>query len=137
MNKVILIGRLTKDVDMRYTQNGMAVARYSLAVDRKGKDKGTDFIGCIAFDKGAEFAEKYLKKGTKIAIVGHISTGSYTDKDGRKVYTTDIVVDEHEFVESKKQEPANDNGSFQDMDTMNEGFMAIPDNVDEAGLPFN
>ena len=131
MNKVILIGRLTKDVDMRYTQNGMAVARYSLAVDRKGKDKGTDFIGCIAFDKGAEFAEKYLKKGTKIAIVGHISTGNYTDKDGRKVYTTDIVVDEHEFVESKKQE------TEAPQQTYNEGFMAIPEDTEDAGLPFN
>lgn len=137
MNKFLGIGRLTRDPDIRYSQSGMAVARYTLAVDRRGKDKGADFIGCIAFDKGAEFAEKYLKKGTKIAIVGHIVTSNYTDRDGRKVYTTDIAVDEHEFVESKKQEPANDNGSFQDMDTMNEGFMAIPDNVDEAGLPFN
>ena len=137
MNKVELIGRLTRDPDIRYSQSGMAVARYTLAVDRRGKDKGADFIGCIAFDKGAEFAEKYLKKGTKIAIVGHIVTNNYTDRDGRKVYATDIVVDEHEFVESKKQEPANDNGSFQDMDTMNEGFMAIPEGADDTGLPFN
>ena len=138
MNKFLGIGRLTRDPDIRYSQSdGKAIARYTLAIDRRGKDQQADFISCVAFGKSAEFAEKYLKKGTKIAITGHIITGNYTDRDGRKVYTTDIAVDEHEFVESKKQEPANDNGSFQDMDTMNEGFMAIPDNVDEAGLPFN
>ena len=138
MNKFLGIGRLTRDPDIRYSQSdGKAIARYTLAVDRRSKDQQADFISCVAFGKSAEFAEKYLKKGTKIAITGHIITGNYTDRDGRKVYTTDIAVDEHEFVESKKQEPANDNGSFQDMDTMNEGFMAIPDNVDEAGLPFN
>ena len=138
MNKFLGIGRLTRDPDIRYSQSdGKAIARYTLAIDRRGKDQQADFISCVAFGKSAEFAEKYLKRGTKIAITGHIITGNYTDRDGRKVYTTDIAVDEHEFVESKKQEPANDNGSFQDMDTMNEGFMAIPDNVDEAGLPFN
>lgn len=106
MNKVILIGRCTRDPEVRYSQgeNATAVARYTLAVDRQFKrdgDQSADFINCIAFGKRGEFAEKYLRKGTKIAVVGRIQTGSYTNKDGNKVYTTDVVVDEHEFVESK------------------------------------
>ena len=106
MNKVILMGRLTKDPEVRYAQgdNESAVARYSLAVDRKFKRDGeptADFINCVAFGRSAEFAEKYLRQGTKIAIVGRIQTGSYTNKDGQKVYTTDIVVEEQEFAESK------------------------------------
>lgn len=139
MNKVILIGRLTKDPEVRYTQGQetMAVARYTLAVDRNRKqDNGqnADFINCISFKKNAEFAEKFLHKGTKIAVTGRIQTGSYTNKDGRKVYTTDVVVDEQEFVESKKNtqpspEPAPAGGY--------EGFMNIPDNVEDEGLPFN
>ena len=106
MNKVILIGRLTRDVETRYSQgaNPVAVARYTLAIDRRFKKEGeqeADFISCVAFGKAGEFAEKYFKKGTKIAITGRIQTGSYTNKDGQKVYTTDVVVEEQEFAESK------------------------------------
>ena len=130
MNKVILMGRLTKDVETRYSGE-TAIARYSLAVDRKFKREGeptADFINCVAFGKNGEFAEKYLHKGMKIAVTGRIQTGSYKDKDGKTVYTTDIVVEEHEFCESKgtqgitKADP--------------DGFMSIPDNVDDE-LPFN
>lgn len=107
MNKVILCGRLTADPDVRYSQgeNPTAVAKYSLAVDRKyskGDERQTDFINCVAFGKSGEFAEKYLKKGMKILVTGRIQTGSYTNKDGQKVYTTDVVVEEHEFAESKQ-----------------------------------
>lgn len=106
MNKVILVGRLVRDPDIRYStgENTMCVARYTLAVDRRFKTKDNvtaDFISCVAFGKTGEFAEKYLKKGTKIAVVGRITTGSYMNKDGQKVYTTDVTVEEHEFVESK------------------------------------
>lgn len=112
MNKVELIGRLTRNPDVRYStaQDGAqtCVARYTLAVDRRMKQQNgqqtADFISCVAFGKAGEFAEKYLSQGTKIAIVGRIQTGSYTDKDGRKVYTTDVVVEDHEFVESKGQQ---------------------------------
>lgn len=106
MNKVILMGRLTRDPDIRYTEgdNSLAIARYSLAVDRRFKREGeatADFINCVAFGKSAEFAEKYLTKGIKIAITGRIQTGSYTNKEGQKVYTTEVVVEEQEFAESK------------------------------------
>ena len=126
MNKVILVGRLTKDPEIRATEN-TTIAMYSLAVDRKFKRDGeptADFITCKAFGRCGEFAEKYLHKGTKIAVVGHIQTGSYTNKDGNKVYTTEVIVDEHEFVESKanNQAPA-ENTDFSDMP--------------EADLPFN
>lgn len=136
MNKVVLIGRLTKDVT---TGNG--VAKYTLAVDRKYKKEGeptADFINCVAFGKSAEFAEKYLHKGIKIAIVGRIQCGSYTNKDGQRVYTTDIVVEEQEFAESKAaaQEgtaPASTNPL--PTATNYDGFMNIPDGIDEE-LPF-
>ena len=101
MNSVVLIGRTTKDIELKYSQNQTAIARFSLAVDRMSKDKGTDFISCIAFGKTAELLEKYVPKGRKIAIVGHIRTGSY-EKDGHKVYTTDVIVDRMEFCESKQ-----------------------------------
>lgn len=120
MNSVVLIGRLTKDPEVRVSQDGGSIARYSLAVDRRKKDAGADFISCVAFGKGAEFAEKYLKKGTKIGVTGRIQTGSYTNKDGQKVYTTDVIVDTHEFVESKKTETADENGFAQ----LEEGFKA-------------
>lgn len=127
MNRVILIGRLTKDAEVRYS-NDKAVGRYTLAVDRKySKDKETDFITCVAFGKSAEFAEKYLIKGMKICIEGRIQTGSYTNKDGNKVYTTDVIVESQEFVESKKSDepkPSDDN------------FMDIPDDVGSE-LPFD
>lgn len=138
MNKVIEIGRLTKDPEVRYSNgaNGStAVARYTLAVDRKFKQEGqpsADFINCIAFGKLGEFAEKYLRKGVKIAIVGRIQTGSYTNKDGQKVYTTDVVVEEQEFCESKSQS----NSQPQPATSNNDGFMSIPDGI-EDGLPFN
>jgi len=146
MNKVILMGRLTRDPDVRYSQtaNGsMAIARYTLAVDRRFKKDGeanADFISCVAFGKLGEFAEKYLHQGTKIVVEGRIQTGSYTNKDGNKVYTTDIYVENCEFAESKataeqngvNTAPAQPKPSNVDAD----GFMSIPDNVDDDGLPF-
>lgn len=133
MNKVILMGRLTRDPEVRHNGD-MAVARYTLAVDRRFKREGdeqtADFINCVAFGKAGEFTEKYLRKGTKIAIVGRIQTGSYTNKDGVKVFTTDVVVEEQEFAESK-------NSSSGASQTKNSGddFMSIPANIDEE-LPF-
>lgn len=145
MNKVILMGRLTRDPDIRYAQNenGTAVARYTLAVDRRFKRDGeqdADFIGCVVFGKGAEFAEKYFTKGIKIAITGRIQTGSYTDREtGKKVYTTDVIVEEQEFAESKAASQGN-GGSYQNAGSNNstsgDGFMNIPDGIDEE-LPFN
>lgn len=113
MNKVILMGRLTADPEVRYTEgeNPMAIARYTLAVDRRFKKDGeqnADFIRCIAFGKGGEFAEKYLHKGTKIAVTGRIQTGSYENAEGQKIYTTDVVVEEQEFAESKASAPATE-----------------------------
>ena len=136
MNKVILIGRCTRDPEVRYSQgeNATAVARYTLAVDRQFKrdgDQCADFINCIAFGKRGEFAEKYLRKGTKIAVVGRIQTGSYTNKDGQKVYTTDVIVDEHEFVESK----ASQQNGGDSAPVSSDGFTSIPDGIDEE-LPF-
>lgn len=137
MNRVCLCGRLTKDPDVRYTQGAepMAIARYTLAVDRRKKgENSADFISCIAFGKSAEFAEKYLHKGMKILVEGRIQTGSYTNKDGKKIYTTDVVVESTEFAESKnsaQQAPAEPTAD------MDEGFMRIPDGVDDEGLPFN
>ena len=145
MNKVILVGRLTRDPEIRYTsgQNQTAVGRYTLAVDRRYKKEGdeqtADFINCVTFGRGAEFAEKYLHQGTKIAVVGRIQTGSYTNKDGQRVYTTDVVAEEQEFAESKS---ASDNaGGFAPADrpspsSAGDGFMNIPDGIDEE-LPFN
>lgn len=137
MNRVILIGRLTRDPDVRWTQGNPStqIARYTLAVNRRGKDKDADFISCIAFNKGADFAEKYLHRGTKILIEGRIQTGSYTNKDGQKVYTTDVIVDSHEFAESAKAETQSNAPSTGF--AINEGFENIPDNLEDAGLPFN
>ena len=145
MNKVILIGRATRDTESRYTsgENSMCISRYTLAVDRKFKrdgDQSADFIPCVAFGKAGEFAEKYIKKGTKIAVSGRIQTGSYTNKDGVKVYTTEVVVEEQEFAESKNSGNSGSSGSDRkqteakkdDMD----GFMNIPDGIDDE-LPFN
>jgi single-strand DNA-binding protein len=134
MNKVILIGRLTKDSETRYTTGAepMAIGRFTLAVDRRGAKEGqqtADFISCVAFGKRAEFFEKYGKKGTKFAIEGRIQTGSYTNKDGQKVYTTDVVVDQAEFAESKKtQEPAQPSPA-------DNGFVNVPEGIYEE-LPF-
>lgn len=134
MNKVILMGRLTREPEVRYTQgdNSLAVARFALAVNRKYKNNGkeeTDFISCVSFGKTAEFAEKYLHQGTKIVVCGRIQTGSYTNKEGKKVYTTDVVVEETEFAESKgaRAEPSQ---------AIGDGFMNIPDGIDEE-LPFS
>ena len=140
MNKCTLIGRLTRDPEVRYAQgdNAMAIARYSLAVDRRFKRDGepdADFINCVAFGKAGEFAEKYLKKGTKIAVVGRIQTGSYTNKDGQKVYTTDVVVEEQEFAESKNSGSSDNNQSAPA--NKNTDFMNIPDGIDDTELPFN
>ena len=116
MNKVILMGRLTRDPEVRYSQGErqMAIARYTLAVDRRGRQSGNnestaDFIQCVAFDRAAEFAEKYLRQGTKMLVTGRIQTGSYTNRDGQKVYTTDVIVEDQEFAESRN---ASGNGNF-------------------------
>ena len=146
MNKVILMGRLTRDPEVRYSQGeqSTAIARYTLAVDRRfrrdGDTQTADFINCVAFGRQGEFAEKYLRKGIKIAITGRIQTGSYTNKDGQKVYTTDVVVEEQEFAESKAA--SENNGGFAPADrpspssAAGDGFMNIPDGIDEE-LPFS
>lgn len=144
MNKVILMGRLTRDPEVRYGtgENSTAVARYTIAVDRRFKRDGeqnADFIGCVAFGRNAEFAEKYLRQGTKIVLTGRIQTGSYTNRDGQKVYTTDIVVEEQEFAESKAATAGNggqNNYSRPAAAADAEGFMNIPDGID-AELPFS
>ena len=130
MNIAILMGRLTKDPDISTSQNGTQIARYTIAIDRIGKDQGADFISCVAFSKSAEFAEKYLKKGTKIAIEGAIRTGSYTNKDGQKVYTTDVIVNRQEFAESKGEAKGEAKP-----EANNEGFMSIPGGIDDE-IPF-
>lgn len=151
MNKVILMGRLTRDPEVRYSQGGensLAIARYTLAVDRRfrrnndNNDQNADFIGCVAFGRSAEFAEKYFRQGLKVVVTGRIQTGSYTNKEGQKVYTTDVVVEDQEFAESKS---ASNQGSHSassaspspspSTDT-DDGFMNIPDGIDEE-LPFN
>ena len=161
MNKVLLMGRLTRDPQVRYSQgaNSIAIARYTMAVDRRVRggdaqapDQQTaDFIGCVAFGKSAEFAEKYLHQGTKIVVEGRIQTGSYTNKDGQKVYTTEVVVENQEFAESKNaasnngggysnnnQNRGNQNQNNYGYDAgYNDGFMNIPDGVEDEGLPFN
>ena len=139
MNKVILMGRLTRDPEVRYSQgdSATAIARYTLAVDRRFKrenENSADFINCVAFGKSGEFAEKYLRKGIKIAIIGRIQTGSYTNKDGQKVYTTDVVVEEQEFAE-RKSSPSESNDR-PDITAGGDGLMNLPDGIDEE-LPFN
>lgn len=144
MNKVILMGRLTRNPEVRYGagENSTAVARYTIAVERRFKRDGeqsADFIGCVAFGRNAEFAEKYLRQGTKIVLTGRIQTGSYTNRDGQKVYTTDIVVEEQEFAESKT---AAGNGGQNNYSrplaapSDADGFMNIPDGIDDE-LPFS
>ena len=146
------MGRLTRDPEIKYTQseNSMTIARYTLAVDRRFKRDGdptADFINCVAFGRGAEFTEKYFRQGLKVVVTGRIQTGSYTNKDGQKVYTTDVVVEEQEFAESKATSDANAGsfshaGGFQQAPAptpaadVGDGFMNIPDGIDEA-LPFN
>lgn len=143
MNKVILMGRLTRDPEVRYGagENSTAVARYTIAVDRRFKRNGeqnADFIGCVAFGRNAEFAEKYLRQGTKIVLTGRIQTGSYTNRDGQKVYTTDIVVEEQEFAESKAAGNGGQNNYSRPSAATSDadGFMNIPDGIDDE-LPFS
>ena len=143
MNKVQLVGRLTRDPESRYSQgeNATATARFSVAVNRRFKNSegnyDADFINCVAFGKSAEFVEKYFKKGMAIGLTGRIQTGSYTNKDGQKVYTTDVVVEETEFVESKGASSADNSNNSRPAPnvTNNNDFMSIPDGVDEE-LPF-
>ena len=146
MNKVILMGRLTRDPEVRYSQgdNATAIARFTLAVDRRIKrdnEASVDYINCVSFGRSAEFAEKYFHKSTKIVIAGRIQTGSYTNKDGVRVYTTEVVIEEQEFAESKNSSSAG-NGGFTGgnnapaMQDAGDGFMNIPDGIDEE-LPFN
>ena len=151
MNKVILMGRLTRDPEVRYSQGGenpLAIARFTLAVDRRFKRDGeatADFINCVAFGRQAEHAERFYRQGLKVVITGRIQTGSYTNKDGVKVYTTDIVVEEQEFAESKAVSDANAGGyrsaptpapAPAPVSAAGDGFMNIPDGIDEE-LPFN
>ena len=144
MNKVILMGRLTRDPEVRWTQGQqpLAIARYTLAVDRRqgksnnGDEQTADFINCVAFGKSGEFAEKYLHKGTKIVVTGRIQTGSYTNRDGVKVYTTEVVVEDQEFAESKTASAPAGGGQAPMPGGSPDGFMNIPDGIDEE-LPFN
>ena len=149
MNKVILMGRLTRDPDVRYSagENSTAVARFTLAVDRRFRrnndgEQTADFIGCVAFGRNAEFVERYFRQGIKVVITGRIQTGSYTNRDGQRVYTTDVVVEEQEFAESKAASDANAGSSYQAAPApapsapAGDGFMNIPDGIDEE-LPFN
>ena len=154
MNKVILMGRLTRDPEVRYSQgeSSTAIARYTLAVDRRFRRNGdgeqnADFIGCVAFGRSAEFAEKYFRQGLKVIVTGRIQTGSYTNKDGQKVYTTDVVVEDQEFAESKASSdsyaashPRTEAAPAPSMPSPSaasaDGFMNIPDGIDEE-LPFN
>ena len=164
MNKVILMGRLTRDPEVRYSQAAepLAIARYTLAVDRRGRrsqdgDQGqtADFINIVAFDRAGEFAEKYFRQGMRVLVSGRIQTGSYVNKDGQKVYTTDIIVDDQEFADSKGQGGDNsgfgggnsygggNRGGYQQgtrpapSSAIGDGFMNIPDGVEDEGLPFN
>lgn len=148
MNKAILMGRLTRDPNMRYSQgeSSTAVARFTLAVDRRFKKAGdsqdADFIGCVCFGKTAEFVEKYFRQGMKMAAVGRIQTGSYTNNEGQKIYTTDVIVEEVEFAESKASNPNSGGNEYhkdfspEPSSAMGDGFMNIPDGIDEE-LPFN
>lgn len=141
MNKVIESGRLTKDAEISYAQgNNMAVAKFTLAVERRFKQEGqptADFIRCIAFGKTAEFFERFGRKGTKFLIEGRIQTGSYTNKDGQKVYTNDCVVERHEFCESRANQQNNNSNGIMGGNANSDSFMSIPDGVADEGLPFN
>lgn len=142
MNKVILVGRLTRDPEVRYSQGekATAVARYTLAVERrfrKDNDPTADFIPCVVFGRSGEFAERYFRQGMRVAVSGHIQTGSYTNKDGVKVYTTEVIVEEQEFAESRAESENNNQPSAGSLssDDAGDGFMNIPDGIDEE-LPF-
>ena len=142
MNKVILMGRLTRDPVIRYSnsENPIAVANYTLAVDRKykrqGDDQTADFIRCVAFGKNAEFAERYLRQGTKITASGRIQTGSYTDKEGKRIFTTNVIIEEQEFAESKRVAEHNANAGYAaSAQAASDGFIKIPEGLEEE-LPF-
>lgn len=150
MNRVILMGRLTRDPEVRYTQgaDSMAVARYTLAVNRRArKDDGNqeaDFINIVAFRKAGEFAEKYFRQGMRVLVSGRIQTGSYTNKEGQRVYTADVIVDEQEFADSKNFAGGSDNaGGYQQSagraagNAIGDEFVAVPDDLEDDGLPFN
>lgn len=145
MNKVILMGRLTREPEVRYLQRGnsqetMCVARYTLAVDRRGRDAGADFPSVVAFGKAGEFAEKYLHKGTKIVLTGRIQTGSYTNRNEAKVYTTDVIAEEQEFAESKsagQEQQGNGQAAAGSYQTGGDGFISIPDGIIDEELPFS
>ena len=146
MNRVILMGRLTRDPEVRYSQGerSMAIARYTLAVDRRGRRGGNgddsaqtaDFIPCVAFDRAGEFAEKYFHQGTKLVVTGRIQTGSYTNKEGQRVYTTDIIADDQEFADSKNASAGGKQAPEMGK-PIGDGFMSIPDGVEDESLPFN
>jgi single-strand DNA-binding protein len=144
MNKVILMGRLTRDPEVRYSQGErtMTLAKYTLAVDRRGRrsqdgnEQTADFLNCVAFDRAGEFAEKYFRQGMRVLISGRIQTGSYINKDGIKVYTTDIIVEDQEFADSKGAASGGQtNGRPEPADA--DGFVNIPDNLEDDSLPFN
>lgn len=154
MNRAILMGRLTRDPEVRYSQGErtMAIARYTLAVDRRGRrnqgqdgsEQTADFITCVAFDKAGEFAERYFHQGMRVLVSGRIQTGSYTNKDGQKVYTTEVIVDDQEFADSKGAAgDMSGTGGYQPTSrptpssAIGDGFMNIPDGVEDEGLPFN
>ena len=154
MNRVILMGRLTRDPEVRYSQGerSMAIARYTLAVDRRGRrnqdssaeQQTADFINCVAFDRAAEFAEKYFRQGMRVLVSGRIQPGSYVNKEGQKVYTTEVILDDQEFADSKGA--ASEMGGYAQAapsqrpaptSAIGDGFMNIPDGVEDEGLPFN
>lgn len=143
MNSVQLVGRLTRDPDVRYSEGGSTVARFTLAIDRRFKKEGgdsADFISCVAFGKTAEFLEKWFRKGQRLGLIGRIQTGSYTNQEGNKVYTTDVVAENVEFVESKNAAGGGGDtgvGAMPNSGMDNDGFMHIPDGVEDEGLPFN
>ena len=145
MNRVILMGRLTRDPEVRYTQGerSMAVARYTLAVDRRGARKSqdgneqtADFINIVAFDRAGEFAEKYFRQGMRVLVSGRIQTGSYTNKEGQRVYTTDIIAEDQEFADSKNASARGKQAPEMGKPIV-DGFMSIPDGVEDESLPFN
>lgn len=153
MNRVILMGRLTRDPEVRYSQGerAMAIARYTLAVDRRGRrnqnqdgsEQTADFITCVAFDRAGEFAEKYFRQGMRVLISGRIQTGSYVNREGQKVYTTEVIIDDQEFADSKGGSGGGMDGGYQPVSrpapssAIGDGFMNIPDGVEDEGLPFN
>ena len=139
INRVVLVGRLTRDPELRKTQSGTSVCSFTMAVGRRVSTQGqpdADFINCVAFKKSGEFADKYFRQGLRILASGRLQTGSYVNKDGQKVYTTDVIVEEQEFADGKNQ-ASGENSSTAGGKPVGDGFMQIPDGVEDAGLPFN